>query len=173
MARVIVVDNDNKISSDLINRLNESSMVEECQIAPGLNGDFTSLLAEGAIDTIIYSPQLQPNNGMSPDLAEAETVLEGCTHAGIQKVVLLSSAAIYGASPYNPGLISESRSLSLKGNNPIEWCAVHQALSSIYRQQDGRTLGGSFGHFLAVGIDIAVARYPGNFQVWGRPVFQP
>ncbi len=119
MARVIVVDNDNKISSYLINRLNESSMVEECQIAPGLNGDFTSLLAEGAIDTIIYSPQLQPNKGMSPDLAEAETVLEGCTHAGIQKVVLLSSAAIYGASPYNPGLISESRSLSLKGNNPI------------------------------------------------------
>ena len=39
MTRVIVVDNDNKISSDLINRLNESSMVEECQIAPGLNGD--------------------------------------------------------------------------------------------------------------------------------------
>jgi hypothetical protein len=54
----------------------------------------------------------------------------------------------------------------IKGNNPIEWCAVHQALSSIYRQQDGRTLGGSFGHFLAVGIHIAVARYPGNFQVF-------
>ena len=56
---------------------------------------------------------------MAPDLAEVEAVLSECSRANPRKLVVLSSAAIYGATPHNPGLISESRSRSHAGTNTI------------------------------------------------------
>ncbi len=93
MARVMVIDGNNNISNYLVNKLNESPMVEVCQFAPRPNDDYTKLFAEGAIDTVVYSPTRPRSDrgGMTPDLAEAEAVFEACAQVGISKVIVLIS----------------------------------------------------------------------------------
>lgn len=118
MSNVVIIDGNNNISGDLADRLNESPKVESCQVASAQNSDLSSLFAERPIDTVVYSPRLQ--DGMMPNLAEAETVLEVCTQAGPDHLVLLSNAAIYGATPHNTGRIPESQLPPRGHNNAIK-----------------------------------------------------
>ena len=141
MARIVVIDDRDSIAERLVTQLRRSSAVEMCQRAPQREDGFGGELSDGyaglfddqAIDTVIYAPPLRASNQMVPDLADAEVVFQQCAQAGIKKMILLSSAAVYGASPHNPGLISESRSLSRNGKNPIggQWAEL-EGLAVIY-----------------------------------------
>jgi 1-acyl-sn-glycerol-3-phosphate acyltransferase/nucleoside-diphosphate-sugar epimerase len=119
MARVMVIDGNGDLLHYVANRLSKSPLVDACQRAPRLNGGYDNLFAMQDIDTVVYRPRHCNQRDMTPDLAEAETVFKECVHAGITKVVLLSSAAIYGASPRNPGFIPESQPPSYNGKNRI------------------------------------------------------
>jgi 1-acyl-sn-glycerol-3-phosphate acyltransferase/nucleoside-diphosphate-sugar epimerase len=107
MANVVIIDGNNNIAKDLVDRLNESPLVESCQPVSAQNEALSSVLVDSAIDAVVYSPQLQES--LVPNLAEAETVFKACAHAGPHKVIILSNAAIYGASPQNTGRIPESQ----------------------------------------------------------------
>jgi 1-acyl-sn-glycerol-3-phosphate acyltransferase/nucleoside-diphosphate-sugar epimerase len=141
MARVLVIENRDDVAELLVRRLMESPPVELCRRAPQLEDGFGGELSHGysglledlAVDTVIYSPPCSAPRSMAPDLADAEAVFQQCADAGIKRLVLLSSAAIYGASPHNPGLISESRSPSRNGKNPIggRWADL-EGTASIY-----------------------------------------
>src|SRR5262249_26742170 len=102
------------------------------------------------IDTVVYAPPLTSPRSMYPDLADAETVFQQCVEAEITKLVLLSSAVVYGASPHNPGLVSESRGLTRNGKNPIggRWADL-EATASI-------SLGGHAGIKLTILRPVAV-----------------
>jgi|SRR5579872_476796 len=63
------------------------------------------------LDTVVYLPQLR-ESGMAPDLDEADSVFAKCAAGGVERFVLLSSAAVYDASFRNPGLMVESQPLS-------------------------------------------------------------
>jgi 1-acyl-sn-glycerol-3-phosphate acyltransferase/nucleoside-diphosphate-sugar epimerase len=104
----MVIADSLPIAHALINRLSKSAVVEACQLAPRFNSGYALLFSEHAIDMVVYSPQLRRKNEMIPNLAEAAMVFEECSRAGIAKVVVVSSAAIYGADPHNPGFIAES-----------------------------------------------------------------
>src|SRR5205823_1470826 len=119
MARVMVIAGSSSISHCLVNRLSKSRVVEACQLTTRFNGSHASLFAEPAINTVVYAPQLQSQHRMTPDLAEAAEVFAECARTDIAKVVALSSAAIYGATPQNPGLIAETRALSRSRENSI------------------------------------------------------
>ncbi len=56
---------------------------------------------------LVYLPSLG-SGGMAPDLAEGATILSACKERGVEQCLLVSSAAVYGASFRNPGLVSES-----------------------------------------------------------------
>jgi 1-acyl-sn-glycerol-3-phosphate acyltransferase/nucleoside-diphosphate-sugar epimerase len=140
MARVMVIDTSGKLLHYLANRLSKSPVVDACQRAPRLTGGYANLLAMQDIDSVVYCPRLCSPYDMTPDLAEAETVFAECARASIAKVVLLSSAAIYGASPRNPGFISESQFASYHGQNRISesWIAL-EALAARYLGGDPHT----------------------------------
>ena len=140
MARVMVIDTSGNLLHYLANRLSKSPVVDACQRAPGLNGGYANLLAMQDIDIVVYCPRLCSPYDMTPDLVEAETVVAECARASIAKVVLLSSAAVYGASPRNPGFISESQFASYHGQNRIgeRWMAL-EALAAQYLGGDPHT----------------------------------
>jgi 1-acyl-sn-glycerol-3-phosphate acyltransferase/nucleoside-diphosphate-sugar epimerase len=133
MARVMVIDTSDNLLPYLANRLSKSSVVDACQRAPALHGGYANLLAMQDIDIVVYCPRLCSPYDITPDLVEAETVLAECARTSIAKVVLLSSAAVYGASPRNPGFISESQFASYHGQNRIgeRWIAL-EALAAQY-----------------------------------------
>ncbi len=136
MARVMVIDASRQLLHYLMDKLNKSPAVEACQPAPRLHGGYANVFAMQDIDTVVYCPRLYSKNAMTPELAEAERVFEECVGAGLAKVVLLSSAMIYGARPRNPGFISESQLPSYKGANRIsqQWIKL-EALAAQYLGQ--------------------------------------
>jgi 1-acyl-sn-glycerol-3-phosphate acyltransferase/nucleoside-diphosphate-sugar epimerase len=119
MARVVVIDEREGLAELLVEHLRESPFVETCQRAPQgedgfgglLSGGRVGLLLEQGIDTVVYSPPPAARRRSAPDLADAEAVFKECARAGVKHFVLLSSAAIYGASHHNIGFLQESRVL--------------------------------------------------------------
>jgi len=163
MARVMVIDDRDVVADTLVKRLRESSAVEVCQRAPQpedgfggeLSGGYAGVFKDQAIDTVVYCPPLIAGKQMVPDLADAETLFQQCAGAQIKTVVALSSAAVYGASHHNPGLITESRSPSRNTNNLLasNW-ADFEGLALIY-------LGGHPGIKLTILRPVAVPVHGG------------
>jgi 1-acyl-sn-glycerol-3-phosphate acyltransferase/nucleoside-diphosphate-sugar epimerase len=142
MARVMVIAGSSSLSHCLVNMLSKSPAVEACQFAPPRNGSYALLFAEQAINTVVYAPQLQSQHRIIPDLTEAAAVFAECARMGMTKVVVLSSAAIYGATPHNPGLIAETRSPSRRRENPIghSWAKLEALATAYLGQQTGTQL---------------------------------
>src|ERR1043165_4813115 len=119
MARVVVMDEREELAELLVERLRESRAVETCQRAPQaedgfgglLSGGRAGLLSEQEIDTVVYSPPPAARHRPPPSLAAAEAVYKESARAGVKHFVLLSSAAVYGASHHNVGFLTESRML--------------------------------------------------------------
>jgi 1-acyl-sn-glycerol-3-phosphate acyltransferase/nucleoside-diphosphate-sugar epimerase len=168
MARVIVIDDRDEISELVVKSLNESALVEVCLRAPRqddgyaghLSGGYAGLLKEHAIDTVIYSPALSGRTGVTPDLEDAESVFQECSRMPIKKFILLSSAMIYGASPHNPGFISESRMI-LRTDKPIvrSWIDL-EALAVAY-----------MGQLSGQGIELSILRPAAVLVTGGNDYF--
>ena len=141
MARVMVIDDRDVVAETLVNRLHDSPAIETCQRAPQpedgfggeLSGGYAGVFRDNAIDTIVYNPPLSAGKQTTPDLADAETVFQQCASAQIKRIVVLSSAAVYGATHHNPGLIPESRSPLRNTKDPLasKWADL-EGLALIY-----------------------------------------
>jgi len=141
MARVVVIDERDGVAESLVRCLRESKMVETCQRAPQpedgfggeLSGGYAGMFEDQAVDTVVYSPPLRASKQTMPDLADAETVFQQCASREIKRVIVLSSAAVYGASHHNPGLILESPSRSRNTKDPLasKWADL-EGLARIY-----------------------------------------
>jgi 1-acyl-sn-glycerol-3-phosphate acyltransferase/nucleoside-diphosphate-sugar epimerase len=142
MARVMVIADSRPIAHALVNRLSKSPAVEACQLAPQFNGGYALLLTEHAIDTVVYVPQLHRQNEMVPNLAEAAMVFAECARAGMARVVVVSSAMIYGADPHNPGFIVETRAPLRGDKNPLgnEWAKLEALANAHVGQPADATL---------------------------------
>ena len=157
MARVMVIDERESVAETLVDRLRESLIVETCQRAPQpedgfggeLSGGYAGLLQDQSVDTVVYCPPLDTDKE-TPDLANAETIFQECASADIKRMIVLSSAAVYGASHHNPGLIPESRSSSRNTKTPLasKWADL-EGLALIY-------LGGHSGIKLTILRPVAV-----------------
>lgn len=119
MARVVVIDEREELAGLLVERLRASRAVEVCERSPQaedgfgglLSGGRAGLLVEQNIDTVVYSPPPAARRRPAPDLADAEAVFKESAHAGVRHFILLSSAAVYGASHHHVGFLAESRIL--------------------------------------------------------------
>jgi len=130
MARVAVIAPEPDTAQAVTDRLRNCSFVECCEITKHVNGA-DSLASRGraglsglnGVDTVVYFPSWLADRRLMPDLAKARAVFDQCARAGIKKLILLSSGAAYGASPHNPGFVSESYSVLRDGRNLIasEW----------------------------------------------------
>jgi len=163
MTRVMVIDDREIVADALIEQLIESPMIQNCQRAPQpedgfggeLSGGYAGVFKDQAIDTVVYGPPPRAGKQLIPDLEDAEIVFQQCAAAEIKRVIVLSSAAVYGASHHNPGLISESRPPSRNpGLFASKWADL-EGLALIY-------LGGH------PGIKLTILR-PAALPVKGGP----
>jgi 1-acyl-sn-glycerol-3-phosphate acyltransferase/nucleoside-diphosphate-sugar epimerase len=120
---------------------------------PGIAGPIAAALRESpavnvcgpavsnGIDTLVYAPRSRARNGMEPNLAEATDVLERAARAGARAAVVVSSGAIYGSSPYHPGLMPETIEPAARGRSPITegWRAV-EALARAHFARESLTI---------------------------------
>jgi len=146
MAKVIIIDERDQIAKLLVKRLQESRQTVACRRASQCEGGFGGLLSFGYLDlpqnqradTVVYAPPL--HKGVTPDLADAETVFQHCSRAGIKRFVLLSSATIYAPSPHHPGHVSESRLPSHNEKRPLanHWLDL-ESLASAYFGENSET----------------------------------
>lgn len=137
MARVIVIDDRETVAELFVKTLCDSAPVEFCVHAPQkedgfgghLSSDLPTMLKEYDIDTVVYAA---PSRRRIV-LEDAESVFQQCARAGIKKFILLSSAMIYGASPHNPGFISEAHVISRSDKRRIakDWLDL-EALAAAY-----------------------------------------
>ena len=138
MARVIIIDDRETVAELIVNNLCHRQLVEFCMRAPQkedgfgghLTGGLSTMLQEHDIDTVVYAPSLSRHR---LDLGDAESVFQQCARASIRKFILLSSAMIYGASPHNPGFISEAHVISRSDKKRItrDWLDL-EALAAAY-----------------------------------------
>jgi 1-acyl-sn-glycerol-3-phosphate acyltransferase len=87
--------------------------VEIVELEAGRDGDVVagglqSWLERSAIKAVAY---FGADATCLPDIQAARLVCDACGRAGVNVVVLISSAAAYGANPHNPGLMTEARVL--------------------------------------------------------------
>jgi len=115
MSRVVVIEHRTEVARLLVERLRENHVVElrSCDGKP--------------VDCVVYSPPLSGLEG-APALANAEESFQRWSRAGIKQFVLISSAAIYGATPQNPGLVRETRAPLRDGRSKIahRWARLEQ-----------------------------------------------
>ena len=118
MARVLVIDGRDGVAAWLVSELRASEEVESCERAPQqhedgyaghLSGGYDALLEDLRADTVVYAPPRTSRRRMSPDLEDAAAVFGACARARVHRLVLISSAMAYGASPHNQGLAGEAR----------------------------------------------------------------
>lgn len=109
MATVAVLGGDETIARCVMDRLRQSAAVKHCG----------RTLEDGSIDTLVYLARFHARKRPGPDLRDAEAVFRRSASLNLQKAVVVSSAAVYGASHSNQGLMSESRLLAANGSNPI------------------------------------------------------
>ena len=138
MTRVIVIDDREGVAELIVKSLHDQSSVEFCVRGPQkedgfgghLSGGLITLIKDHDLDTVVYAP---PTCRQQLDLEDAESVFQQCARAGIKKFVLLSSAMIYGASPHNPGFISEAHVISRSEQKRIskDWLDL-EALAAAY-----------------------------------------
>jgi 1-acyl-sn-glycerol-3-phosphate acyltransferase/nucleoside-diphosphate-sugar epimerase len=156
MARVIVIDDRDGIAELVVEALSQSPLVEACLRAPQqddgygghLSGGCAGLFREQDIDTVIYSPPQRARNRLVPDLEDAETLFQQCVRAEVKKVILLSSAMVYGASPHNQGFVSEARMILRSDKQPIASAWI-----------DLETLAVAFmGELSGAGIELTILR---------------
>lgn len=108
VSKVTIVATDRELPQCMAAHLMQISGKTECTVAAV---EELSSLSLKSIDSVVYFPSLR-KHGTVPDVAEAAHVLSLCKECEVGRLVLVSSAAIYGASFRNPGLIPESYPLS-------------------------------------------------------------
>jgi 1-acyl-sn-glycerol-3-phosphate acyltransferase/nucleoside-diphosphate-sugar epimerase len=141
LARVIVIDDREIVAELIVKNLRDSASVEFCMRAPQkedgfgghLSGSLATMLKDHDIDTVVYAPPPGRYHRRSVDLEDAESVFQQCGRARIKRFVLLSSAMIYGASPHNPGFISEAHVIPRSDKKRIskDWLDL-EALAGAY-----------------------------------------
>jgi 1-acyl-sn-glycerol-3-phosphate acyltransferase/nucleoside-diphosphate-sugar epimerase len=104
--------------------------------------NLAAILQDGWFDSVVFSPHCRRGKAVGPDLKAAEVVLQNLVGLGLQKVVVLSSAAVYGPNPHNPGLISEERLSQRNRRNEVasRWLSLEQLAQKYLGQSAKVTL---------------------------------
>ncbi|HTD22321.1 MAG TPA: 1-acyl-sn-glycerol-3-phosphate acyltransferase [Terriglobales bacterium] len=107
MARIaLIAQKDNRWANSILQILSQARTTHECYFAE--LGSFCNSADESDPEaSYVYIPSLIDREGIIPDLSEAERVFQRSARLRPRKLVLLSSALIYGTGPWRLGLVSE------------------------------------------------------------------
>jgi 1-acyl-sn-glycerol-3-phosphate acyltransferase/nucleoside-diphosphate-sugar epimerase len=116
--KVLLIANSKELGEIIRSEIAESGIFRSCNpVRPRILGPPDLLSTEA----IVYFPS--STYSLEPDLEEAEVVFRACEGSGCCSFVLVASAAIYGASFRNPGLMNESFRTSTKGTS-AKWTSL-------------------------------------------------
>ena len=118
MASLAIVARANTWTSDLFNHLRQASPGSECRFFDV--EDFCAGSSDGdAATAYVYVPSLADRDGMAPDLCEARQVFQQFARVRARKLVLLSSALIYGTGTGRQSLVTEDYCAPSQGRDQI------------------------------------------------------
>lgn len=128
MARVAIIAANDALIVSLTQQFNKSSLVEACRSVRRFDGGYEDMFAEYDTDTVVYYPQWRQPYEMAPNLAEAAAVLVACAQHDLVQVVIVSSAAVYSASPTHLGIVTEAQTRPRMGRDPIadQWLQLEK-----------------------------------------------
>lgn len=176
MARVLILEPRPAVAELLAGHLRASPAVEGACVAPFARGrrgrvlppDLPALLRQEGSDTVVFSPWAMKAG--APDLAAAEAVFVALAAAGVRRALVLSSAAVYGPNPHNPGLVSEGRLTLRHRHNPI--AAGWLALEALARRHLARGAGAALTVLRPAALPLADDRSPLGALLRRRLVFR-
>ena len=119
MARIaLIARKGNSWATGLLKTLRQVRTIHEWYFAEICN---LCSRAEGSDSetSYIYIPSLTDREGMMPDLSEAERVFQQCASLRPTKLILLSSALIYGTGPGRQSLVEEDHAAGSYGGHQI------------------------------------------------------
>jgi 1-acyl-sn-glycerol-3-phosphate acyltransferase len=109
----------------------------ECEI---VSAQRLTTARAGDVDAVVYLPSLL-ECGTIPDLAEAAAVFRLYNEVQVARFVLVSSAAAYGASYRNSGLLSESSPVSTdKRGVASQWVRLEGSAKKLFKQEGQLTI---------------------------------
>ena len=134
MASVAIIASPPRLADHLVGALHGAASIDACEAAPP--GRLPAV--EDAdwlcrFDTVVYVPPLEGPHSMAPDLGAAATMFDALSRAQPAQLVVVSSAAIYGAAHQNVGLMNESSFIADRGRTIVrKWMALeHEARRAI------------------------------------------
>jgi len=132
MARIaLIAQNDNRWANSILQTLSQARTTHKCYFAE--LGSFCNSADESDPEaSYVYIPSLIDWEGMIPDLSEAERVFQRAARLRPRKLVLLSSALIYGTGPWRLGLVSEDYAAGNYRGNQI--CSRWKSLEAMAGQ---------------------------------------
>jgi 1-acyl-sn-glycerol-3-phosphate acyltransferase/nucleoside-diphosphate-sugar epimerase len=139
VSRVLVIEPRASLAALIVESLNASLGVEVDAPPDRDAGSAVAAIASVRFDAVVYSPLDERARDLVPDTEVAGAVLGACARSGVRRIVLISSAAVYGADYHNPGLIRESRPTSARCLNRVAeaWRAA-ESLAARLSAEDGR-----------------------------------
>jgi 1-acyl-sn-glycerol-3-phosphate acyltransferase/nucleoside-diphosphate-sugar epimerase len=102
-SNLTIVAGNYQLAEIIAGHLTKTPGLTSCNLVAASAFVFSDPQLSGAV---LYLPSML-EDGMVPDMVEAANVFDKCAHGAVEWVVLVSSAAVYGASFRNPGLLSE------------------------------------------------------------------
>jgi 1-acyl-sn-glycerol-3-phosphate acyltransferase len=137
MARIaLIARKSNSWAHDLLETLRLVRSIHEFYFAEICN--LCSRAQEDESEaSYVYIPSLTDRDGMMPDLSEAELVFQQSARLRPRKLVLLSSALIYGTGPGRQSLVEEDHAAGSYGGHQIcsRWKSL-EATASRYLRGD-------------------------------------
>src|SRR6266852_3970697 len=105
MARIVLISRGNRVLATALLRALGQLSCHECSLSDGLA--VTDEHTPGKEVTYVYLTSDADPSGMLPDLAEAEKVFAQSVMFRPRRLILLSSAMVYGAGPGRQSLVTE------------------------------------------------------------------
>jgi 1-acyl-sn-glycerol-3-phosphate acyltransferase len=132
MARVaLIAGKSNPWANDLLKTLRQVRIIHEYDFAE--IEILCSRVQEGESEaSYVYLPSSTDRDGMMPDLSEAELVFQQSARLRPRKLVLLSSALIYGTGPGRQSLVDEDHAAGSHGGHQI--CSRWKSLEAMAGQ---------------------------------------
>ena len=152
VARVTIVAADQELAKSISAYLTQNGGAKECKVTAA---DAVTATFLGSVNCVLYLPSLR-RYGTVPNLAEAENFFRACKESGVCRIVLIASAAVYGASFRNPGLVPESYPTSKSDRGVAsEWKKLEETAKA---------------HFSSAGQLVVLAK-PCSPDRWRLPSF--
>ena len=135
MADVAVIVQSERLADAIVGALRGSAGIARCEAAPRhsaaapADADWLK-----PFDTVVYGPPPQPAGGLAPDLTAASAAFDALSRVRPAQLVVLSSAAVYGANHQNVGLLDETAFISDRGRDTVRrWMAFeHDAARAVH-----------------------------------------